>query len=112
MAPRVPRGDSGFLLTSTSAQDMAILVGPTQQRVESIQPAPVGLRMGQIPPKSHTWRGPENFIELAEVGDEAQAVRLCHGGHLSTGEHRLDAQLLLCYVQHHLVGPNGILWVH
>lgn len=107
----MPQGDSGFFLTSTSAQDMAVLVGPTQQRGE--QPAiPVQPRMGQIPPKSHTWRGPENLIEVAEVGDEVQAVRLCHGGHLDTGEDRLDAQLLLCYVQHNLVGLNAILGVH
>lgn len=52
------------------------------------------------------------MIEVAEVGDEVQVVRPCHGGHLSTGEDRLDAQLLLCYVQHSLVGPNGIPGVH
>lgn len=64
------------------------------------------------PTKSRTWRGLESFIKLAEVGDEPQAVGLCHGGHLGAGEDGLDAQLLLCHIQHHLVGLDGILGVH
>lgn len=52
----MPQGDSGFLLTSTSAQDMAILVGPTQRRGE--QPASLSAAQdGTNPPKiSHLER--------------------------------------------------------
>lgn len=117
MAPRVPWGDSGFFLTSSaSAQRGHSHAGGTLPTKPGGHPASPGGARGRInlppPPKSRTWRGLESFIKLAEVGDEPQAVGLCHGGHLGAGEDGLDAQLLLRHVQYHLVGPDGILEVH
>lgn len=79
----------------------------------STQLAPWRAQGGITHPTIHTWRRRlECFVELAEVGDKPQAVGLSHRGHLSTGEDRLDAQLLLCHIQHQLVGAYGVLWVH
>lgn len=99
MAPRVPQGDSGFLLISSASAQRGHSHTTATHPTKVGHPASPSGAWGRInPPKSHTWGSLESFIELAEVGDEPQAARLCHGRHLRTGENRLDAQLLLCCI--------------